>query len=209
MIDMTNDDIVERLRALSRCEHSDLSIGDEAAAEIVRLRGEVAERADDLTTAYMAGRFDAKAPAPAEAKGDACNCPGGYKRDPEKHAPNCPVRTLPCRTLANPFDTPQPAGGEAVAEVVKGEDDEFPCIQFTPEFVARWAASDALVGTKLYTHPAADALGAVRELAGKWREATGHDDFGCNEIRARDMAVENCAVEQKIMEIAEGGDDGR
>lgn len=26
-------DIVERLRALSRCEHSDLSIGDEAAAD--------------------------------------------------------------------------------------------------------------------------------------------------------------------------------
>ena len=39
---MTADnDIVERLRALSRCEHSDLSVGDEAAAEIVRLRGEV------------------------------------------------------------------------------------------------------------------------------------------------------------------------
>ena len=38
---MTADnDIVERLRALSRCEHSDLSVGDEAAAEIVRLRGE-------------------------------------------------------------------------------------------------------------------------------------------------------------------------
>ena len=30
---MTADnDIVERLRALSRCEHSDLSVGDEAAA---------------------------------------------------------------------------------------------------------------------------------------------------------------------------------
>ena len=39
---MTADnDIVERLRALSHCEHSDLSVGDEAAAEIVRLRGEV------------------------------------------------------------------------------------------------------------------------------------------------------------------------
>ena len=37
----TDNDIVERLRALSRCEHSDLSVGDEAAAEIVRLRGEV------------------------------------------------------------------------------------------------------------------------------------------------------------------------
>ncbi len=32
---MTADnDIVERLRALSRCEHSDLSVGDEAAAEV-------------------------------------------------------------------------------------------------------------------------------------------------------------------------------
>ena len=39
---MTADnDIVERLRALSRCEHSDLSVGDEAADEIVKLRGEV------------------------------------------------------------------------------------------------------------------------------------------------------------------------
>lgn len=36
-----SSDIVERLRALSRCEHSDLSVGDEAAAEIVRLRGVV------------------------------------------------------------------------------------------------------------------------------------------------------------------------
>lgn len=30
-------DIVDRLRALSRCEHDDLSIGDEAADEIERL----------------------------------------------------------------------------------------------------------------------------------------------------------------------------
>ena len=37
----TDNDIVNRLRALSRGEHSDLSVGDEAAAEIVRLRGEV------------------------------------------------------------------------------------------------------------------------------------------------------------------------
>lgn len=31
-------DLAGRLRALSRCEHDDLSIGDEAAAEIERLR---------------------------------------------------------------------------------------------------------------------------------------------------------------------------
>lgn len=48
-------------------------------AEIVRLRGEVAERADDLTTAYMAGRFDAKAPAPAEAKDPAPAMPNGVE----------------------------------------------------------------------------------------------------------------------------------
>ena len=32
------DDLIERLRALSRHEHDDLSIGDEAAGEIERLR---------------------------------------------------------------------------------------------------------------------------------------------------------------------------
>ena len=33
-----NDDLIARLRALSRHEHDDLSIGDEAADEIERLR---------------------------------------------------------------------------------------------------------------------------------------------------------------------------
>ena len=38
---MTADnDIVERLRALSRCEHSDLSVGDEAAAPTVSAEGD-------------------------------------------------------------------------------------------------------------------------------------------------------------------------
>ena len=55
---MTADnDIVNRLRALSRCEHSDLSIGDEAAAEIVRLRGE-AESMEQMAR-MQAARADA------------------------------------------------------------------------------------------------------------------------------------------------------
>lgn len=36
---MTTDTLIERLRALARAEHDDLSIGDEAADEIERLRG--------------------------------------------------------------------------------------------------------------------------------------------------------------------------
>lgn len=36
------DDLIERLRALSRYEHSDYSIGDEAAAEIEALRARTA-----------------------------------------------------------------------------------------------------------------------------------------------------------------------
>jgi hypothetical protein len=35
---MTTDTLIERLRALARAEHDDLSIGDEAADEIERLR---------------------------------------------------------------------------------------------------------------------------------------------------------------------------
>lgn len=36
---MTNhSDLVKRLRALARCQHDDLSIGDEAADEITSLR---------------------------------------------------------------------------------------------------------------------------------------------------------------------------
>lgn len=31
-------DLIQRLRALARCEHSDFSIGEEAADEIERLR---------------------------------------------------------------------------------------------------------------------------------------------------------------------------
>jgi hypothetical protein len=33
-----SDDLIKELRALSRCEHDDLYIGDEAADEIERLR---------------------------------------------------------------------------------------------------------------------------------------------------------------------------
>ena len=89
---MTADnDIVNRLRALSRCEHSDLSVGDEAAAEIVslrnkelqqdaeivRLRGE-AESMEQMAR-MQAARADAaerevthlRSIASAEAKGDA------------------------------------------------------------------------------------------------------------------------------------------
>lgn len=54
---MTADnDIVERLRALSRCEHSDLSVGDEAAAEIERLRGgweEMTRTARQMQMSYV------------------------------------------------------------------------------------------------------------------------------------------------------------
>lgn len=38
-----NDALVNQLRALARFEHADLSIGDEAADEIIRLRSMVRE----------------------------------------------------------------------------------------------------------------------------------------------------------------------
>jgi len=38
---MENDDLVRSLRAMSRYEHDDLSIGNDAADEIERLRNEV------------------------------------------------------------------------------------------------------------------------------------------------------------------------
>lgn len=38
------DDLIDRLRALSRHEHSDYSIGDEAATEIEALRAEVSRQ---------------------------------------------------------------------------------------------------------------------------------------------------------------------
>ena len=81
-----DNDIVNRLRALSRCEHSDLSVGDEAAAEIVRLRG-VVDAMETCAVKYLGwlGVKDATAAlrkdmadpemlghaiAPAEAKSD-------------------------------------------------------------------------------------------------------------------------------------------
>lgn len=39
----TSDDLTIRLRALSRSQHDDLSIGDEAADEIISMRGRVKE----------------------------------------------------------------------------------------------------------------------------------------------------------------------
>jgi hypothetical protein len=41
-MDTKHNDLLERLRALSRHEHSDLSIGDEAADEITALRLQIA-----------------------------------------------------------------------------------------------------------------------------------------------------------------------
>lgn len=77
-----NNDIVERLRALSRCEHSDLSVGDEAAAEIVRLRGEV----ENITAEAIEWRdkLQASTPAPAMPNGveglvEALEMPDGYE----------------------------------------------------------------------------------------------------------------------------------
>lgn len=45
-------DIAERLRALSRCEHDDLSIGVDAADELDRLRARVAELERDAGRCY-------------------------------------------------------------------------------------------------------------------------------------------------------------
>ena len=47
----TNIDLVRRLRALSRLEHSDFTIGDEAADEIVRLTSEVERLQQDMRDA--------------------------------------------------------------------------------------------------------------------------------------------------------------
>lgn len=44
-------DVVDQLRALSRCEHDDHSIGDEAAVEIERLRGEISYLKDAVIPA--------------------------------------------------------------------------------------------------------------------------------------------------------------
>lgn len=48
------DDLLQRLRSLSRCEHSDLSIGDEAADEIERLRAQVTKLRALAADAYQA-----------------------------------------------------------------------------------------------------------------------------------------------------------
>ena len=62
------NDIVERLRALSRYEHSDLSVGDEAAAEIVRLRGAFAKVKEVMLSRIKWTPCD-------------CGCPTGRKPD--------------------------------------------------------------------------------------------------------------------------------
>lgn len=46
-------DIIHRLNALANCEHDDLSIGYEAAEEIIRLRAEVAELRHALAKAEV------------------------------------------------------------------------------------------------------------------------------------------------------------
>lgn len=60
------DDLVERLRALSRGEHDDLSVGDEAADRIEELemfkdvekqKRRMAELADRLNRKYRIGKY--------------------------------------------------------------------------------------------------------------------------------------------------------
>lgn len=157
------NDIVERLRALSRCEHSDLSIGDEAAAEIVRLRGEVGsakslldracphlldegqEYEDDgsnepLELAREIEQFTVALPsdesalvsaslafdggkaatlAPAEAKVDALlaaiAASAASAGDYQPHDQVVSMFAVESAIRGAELDTPQPAGGEAVA----------------------------------------------------------------------------------------------
>jgi hypothetical protein len=45
---MTHPDIVQRLQAMARGEHDDLSIGDEAATEITTLRQQLADAREAL-----------------------------------------------------------------------------------------------------------------------------------------------------------------
>lgn len=47
-------DIVERLRALSAAKHDDVSVGEEAAAEIERLRATLSEIIERLDQGQMA-----------------------------------------------------------------------------------------------------------------------------------------------------------
>lgn len=121
-----SSDIVERLRALSRCEHSDLSVGDEAAAEIVRLRGEVA--AMEACAVKYLGWLGVKDPAAAlrkdmadpemlgsaiaqaEAKGECSRC-GMPTREAGSSMGLRPIEMCACATIT----TPQPAGGAAVS----------------------------------------------------------------------------------------------
>ena len=52
---MTTDTLIERLRALARAEHDDLSIGDEAADEIERLTAEIESFTDGRTRCKKCG----------------------------------------------------------------------------------------------------------------------------------------------------------
>lgn len=61
-------DIVERLRAMARCKHDDLSVADEAAAEITRLRVEVeALEASEQKWVDVAIKWEGRARALADA----------------------------------------------------------------------------------------------------------------------------------------------
>lgn len=59
------DDLLQRLRALTRCEHSDLSIGDEAADEIVLMRAE-ARKLCALRDEYKQSAIELRKTATAE-----------------------------------------------------------------------------------------------------------------------------------------------
>ena len=54
-------DLERRLRALSRAEHSDLSIGDEAADALAAQRARIAELEGELSNIAQARRFDREA----------------------------------------------------------------------------------------------------------------------------------------------------
>lgn len=53
-----SDDLIDRLDKLSRGEHDDLSIGEEAAAELTRLRARIAELEKERDEALAANERD-------------------------------------------------------------------------------------------------------------------------------------------------------
>ena len=106
---------------------------DEAAAEIVRLRGELA----------LAAGWHLESIAPAEAKGGACGC--GEATCVEPWEPGCGLGT----SIEHARVSPQPAGGEAVAWMTPGGDVSRSLL---------WCEERCLPGQKptpLYTTPPA------------------------------------------------------